>query len=170
MNSDIEVLGMAPLIYEFMGKKRKLRNMTVNEDIDLEVITVELNNIPAPSLKRSRTVEVEETDNEGNVKKVERREEIPLDEAMKTFQKEIKSFKKETGKLREKYLLKLFEDGEISPEEIDAVTIREWNGLRKKLNRQRYYDMGLTDLEIDELEQQAVKAGFQDQDLIRNLL
>lgn len=161
---------MAPLIYEFMGKKRKLRNMTVNEDIDLEVITVELNNIPAPSLKRSRTVEVEETDEEGNVKKVERREEIPLDEAMKIFKKEIKSFKKETGKLREKYLLRLFEDGEISPEEIEAVTIREWNGLRKKLNRQRYYDMGLTDREIDELEKQAVKAGFQDQDLIRNLL
>lgn len=155
--SDIEVVGMAPVIYEFMGKQRKLRNLTINEDIDLEVVTVELNNLPVPELRRSRV------NDEGE------EEEIPLEEAVATFKGEIERFKLDTFKLREKYLLMLFDEDQITPEEIKQVTTREWGNLRKKLNRQRYYDMGLTDMEIDELEKQSVKAGFQNTELLKNL-
>jgi hypothetical protein len=157
MNSDIQAIGMAPVIHEFMGKQRKLRNLTMNEDIDLEVIVVELNNLPTPDLKLSRTVEVEETDSEGQVKKVKKVKSIPQKEALKTFKKDVAKFKADSAKIREQYLLLLFADGEITPEEIENVTSRDWAALRNKLNRQHYYDMGMTDSEIDDLEKQAVK-------------
>ncbi|CAI4043383.1 unnamed protein product [uncultured archaeal virus] len=162
MNSDLEVIGMSPVIYEFMGKQRKLRNLTLNESIDLEVISVELNNYPVPVLERTRTVQDEEGE--------DKIETISPEEAMKTYKKDIKAYKKATMKIREKYLLMLFDEGEITPEEIAKVTSREWAGLRQKLNRQRYYDMGMNDLEIDELEKQAVKAGFQNKELLKELM
>lgn len=165
MNSDVEVIGMAPVIYTFMGKKRKLRNITIDEDIDLEVITLELNSLPVPQLETTRTIEqtIEIENKKGKMeeKTIQVEEPIPHKEALTKYKKEIKEYKKKAATLREKYLLALFEDEAITQKEIQQVTSREWANLRKQINRQRYYDMGMNDIEIDELEKQSVKAGFQ---------
>ncbi|WP_321422764.1 hypothetical protein [uncultured Methanobacterium sp.] len=165
MNSDVEVMGMAPVFCTFMGKKRKLRNVTIEEDIDLEVITLELNSLPVPQLETTRTVEqtieVENKEGEMEEKTIEVEEPVPHDESLSKYKKEIKEYKKKAATFRKKYLLALFEEGEITPKEIQQVTSREWANLRKQISRQRYYDIGMTDIEIDEMEQQSVKAGFQ---------
>lgn len=173
MNSDLEVIGMAPVIYMFMGKQRKIRNMTIDEDIDLEVITLELNSLPVPQLKTIRTVEqtIEVKNEKGKIeeKTVQVEESIPHQEALAKYKKEIKEYKKKAATLRKKYLITLFEEGQITSEEIQQVTSREWANLRKQISRQRYYDMGITDLEIDELEKQSVKAGFQNTELMKKM-
>lgn len=152
MNSDVEVMGMSPVIYPFMGKKRKLRNVTIEEDIDLEVITLELNSLPVPQFETTRTVE-----KTVNGKTVQIIEQIPHEEAIGKYKKDIKEYKKKAAGLRKKYLLALFDEGQITPEEIKQVTSREWSNLRKQISRQRYYDMGMTDAEIDEMEKTAMK-------------
>lgn len=153
MQDDIEILGIAPVIYEFMGKKRKLRDMCLQEEVDFEALNVELNNLPSPQLKRTR--EVKDEKGKPTI------EEIPYDEAMKAFKKEVTAYKKKAMALREQYLLTLFADGEITKDEARAVPGREWQALMKKLERQRYYDMGITDAEIDMIEKKRVKEALQ---------
>lgn len=164
-NSDLEVMGMAPVIYTFMGKKRKLRNVTIEEDIDMEVITLELNSLPVPQLETTQIVEQTVNNETSSVV-----EPVPYEEAIAKYKNDIKEYKKKAASLRKKYLMALFDEGQITPKEIKEVTSREWANLRKQINRQRYYDMGMTDIEIDEMEKTAMKGaaaqgGFPNQEV-----